>query len=176
MLLLSVATMRMLWARKSHPGHMLYHRYPATLLITGRRPYATFVFTLCRCGCARTDSTPTPEDSTMSIAPLSARLFHFLGVVAFAPFIVLMLGTGSYADPATSLSWSPAYSSKSLRTQFSPSHPFAVTPVQFDCRRCRELYFQAYMQRCNATDHNCVMAAHLYACTSCRRACPDPRC
>jgi hypothetical protein len=31
------------------------------------------------------------------IAPLSARLFRFLAVVASAPFILLILGTGSHA-------------------------------------------------------------------------------
>ena len=153
------------YAIPSVPGHPVNHRAPTPC-------YICFHLVPLRLR-TRTDSTPAPEDSTMSIAPLSARLFRFLAVVASAQSIVLMLGTGTQADPTTSLSLSPAYSSKALKS----SQPFTVIPVQMNvCRDCREYHFHHYMLMCNRTDHQCVMEAHYYACYQCRNDCREQRC
>jgi hypothetical protein len=74
----------------------------------------------------------------MSNAPLSARLFRFLAVVASAPFIVLMLGSGSHAD-TTTVSESPAFSSKSLPNHFAPQR--RVAQSDDECLQCVQTYY-----------------------------------
>jgi hypothetical protein len=71
----------------------------------------------------------------MSIAPLSARLFRFLAVVASAPFIILLLGTGSHADQPTPADLTPAFSSRPLRNNLMPRPPI-LHYVQYDDATC----------------------------------------
>ena len=117
------------------------------------RSHATFVSTLCRGGRVQGRIAHQPqEDTTMSTAPLSVRLFRFLAVVASAPFIVLMLGALSNADQLTSVSLSPAFASKSLRFQFNHLRRLAQVPITPEerCNMCRELYLDNCFRDCRS--------------------------
>jgi hypothetical protein len=96
----------------------------------------------------RTHGTAPQEVTTMSNAPLGARPFRFLAVVASASFIVLMLGTGSQADQTTSVSLSPAFSSKSLRSQILLRRRLAEDlhyPEVKACNDCRQKFYDKCM-------------------------------
>ena len=62
----------------------------------------------------------------MSIAPLSARLFRFLAVVASAAFIVLTLGMRS--SPALYSEVSSACSSEYVKCQLTVRRQYAASP------------------------------------------------
>ena len=96
----------------------------------------------------------------MSIAPLSARLFRFLAVVASAALIVLMLGTGSHADQNVSLVLSPTISSKSPIFHWHGMIQLAEEPPssEWNCAKCIAERTNECMEQteCDRTDYKCL--------------------
>jgi hypothetical protein len=102
----------------------------------------------------------------MSIAPLSARLFRFLAVVASAAFIVIMLGTGSHANQPKYMSLSTNFCSKLLQHQ-TRTHRRLAEDDSDDCQKC----IRSYLDRERYIDRGCDCSYHPQDCeANCYRA------
>jgi hypothetical protein len=102
----------------------------------------------------------------MSIAPLSARLFRFLAVVASAAFIVIMLGTGSHANQPKYMSLSTNFCSKLLQHQ-TRTHRRLAEDDSDDCQKC----IRSYIDRERYIDRGCDCSYHPQDCeANCYRA------
>jgi hypothetical protein len=116
-------------------------RFPSRgVTLSTASPPCYFVSTFVPVAVAYKDGLHTQSQgvTAMSIAPLSARLFRFLPVVASAAFILLMLGTGNHADQTTPIALYPAVSSKSLRNHLSqpPDNIRLAQNTTSECTAC----------------------------------------